>query len=81
MPKRKTEKFINQKSEKLVLNATVEAERLRSMFQYDGMKENLRQILNDAGMVTKIHFYGSRVIGLAHSESDMDIYIAFLENQ
>ena len=74
---KKTEKFINQKSQNLVNNAVLEADRLRSSNNYDGMKHNLMSLLSKGGMETKIYLYGSRVIGLAHKESDLDIYIEY----
>ncbi|XP_070499663.1 terminal uridylyltransferase Tailor-like [Chironomus tepperi] len=80
MPNRKTEKFINLKSPKLVEKAVLEAEMLKSMFNYTGISANLNTILINGGMSTKIHFYGSRVIGLAQKDSDLDIYIEYGDN-
>ncbi|KAL7044540.1 hypothetical protein ACKWTF_001949 [Chironomus riparius] len=79
MTKGTTGKFINQKCQKLVTNAVLEAERLEN-FDYNRIKINLMSLLSDGGMHTKIHFYGSRVIGLAHKESDLDIYIEYGDN-
>jgi predicted nucleotidyltransferase len=79
MSNKKTEKFINNKADKLVQEAMVKANALKSDYVYYGMKENLRAVLNKAGMAVNIHFYGSRLIGLASAESDLDIFVEFGE--
>jgi predicted nucleotidyltransferase len=44
---------------------------------YFEIKANLTTIMNNGGMKTKIHFFGSRVVGLARKDSDLDIYIEY----
>jgi len=77
MSSRKIEEFITQKSHELVQNALLEADRLRYPLNYFGMKDSLIRTLRNRGIGVNIHFYGSRFIGLAHKESDMDIYIEY----
>lgn len=75
MKGRKTRKFINVSSRTIVEKAILNAKELR--INSFGIEGNLDRILKNEGMNVKIHFYGSRVIGLANKDSDLDIYIEY----
>lgn len=61
----------------LVQSALSEADRLRHSHNFFAMKDSLIRTLRNRGIGVNIHFYGSRFIGLAHKQSDMDIYIEY----
>ena len=48
---------------------------LKSKAKYDSIKSNLQSLLNKEFKKPNIHFYGSRIIGVAENNSDLDIFI------
>lgn len=75
LPKEKFSNFLNNRD-----NALAEAVQLSKTLQqelsspaFDGIKQSLARSLNIS--VSQIHFFGSRVMGLASNDSDLDIFI------
>lgn len=60
--------------------AIKESEALQSDSKYEALKLNLQMDLNQHFANAKIHLYGSRVIGLATKDSDLDIFIEIGNN-
>jgi DNA polymerase sigma len=58
-----------------VIPAIKESEALKSDSKYEALLLNLQMDLNQYFVNAKVHLYGSRVIGLATKESDLDIFI------
>lgn len=48
---------------------------LKSQEKYDGIKANLQSLLKKPFGNPNVHFYGSRMIGVAENNSDLDIFI------
>lgn len=59
----------------VVDSATAEGESLKNDSKYDALKLNLQMDLDQHFTNAVIHLYGSRVIGLATKESDLDIFV------
>lgn len=60
--------------------AIKESEALKSDPRCDDLKLNLQIDLNQHFSNPKIHLYGSRIIGLATKDSDLDIFIEIGKN-
>ena len=73
--KKQTIKFINVTCDKPVDNAVLKADRYRTCHLF--LKKKLCEALSSNGMNVKVHLYGSRIIGIAHKGSDMDIFIEY----
>lgn len=48
---------------------------LQNEHQYEALRTNLEEKISSLHDNVQIHFYGSRIIGLANDESDLDIYV------
>lgn len=56
------------------------SEALQSESMYEKLKVNLQMDLDQHFTNAKIHLFGSRTIGLATKESDLDIFIEIGKN-
>lgn len=74
--RRKTTKFLYQ-SETIVSKAIENAKLLKDESQYESIRTDLKNRLFAIGMNVNVYFYGSRIIGLANNQSDLDIFIEF----
>jgi hypothetical protein len=52
-----------------------ESEKLKFEPQYEGLRIGLQNILQLRFKNVRVHLYGSRFIGVATNESDLDIYV------
>lgn len=74
---RKTRVFLDS-CDQFVMDACAEGENLKSEKNYDSLKLNLMITLQKTlKHSVKIQFFGSRMIGLANSTSDLDIFIEY----
>ena len=71
---RRTTKFLN-KCGPIIDSMYQQSFNLKNEVLYDLVKLNLRTNLHDHYDNLSVHFYGSRVIGLADDKSDLDIFI------
>lgn len=53
----------------------LKSEFLKDEKRYEELKEQLELLLEEHYENVKVHFFGSRIIGLADDESDLDIFI------
>lgn len=60
-----------------VANSKADSKRLTDLSRYEIVRKNLESIADRTfgSLTSKVHFYGSRVIGVASEESDLDIFV------
>lgn len=58
-----------------IIHQICESEALKDEHQYAEMKSMLLNTLSETYPSVKIHFFGSRIIGLAGKNSNLDIFI------
>ncbi|CRL01908.1 CLUMA_CG015185, isoform A [Clunio marinus] len=62
----------------LVKEMTEVSRKQQDLSNYENISENLKQMIRASfHEEVQIHFFGSRIIGLAEKDSDLDIYIEF----
>lgn len=52
-----------------------DSRRLQSVDRYEGLRVRLQTLLQSKYYNVKVHLYGSRILGLATNESDLDIFV------
>lgn len=58
-----------------ILSMCSQSEALKSEHQYETIKFDLVSVLQDLYNHANIHLFGSRIIGLAKNDSDLDIFV------
>lgn len=74
MVNRRTRKFLKN-CETIIDSMYQQSFNLKNEDKYDSVKLNLQTHLKRHYDNFSVHFYGSRVIGLAENNSDLDIFI------
>lgn len=72
-------KFFLKQSRDKVARLLETSEGLKDHCNYEGIRQNLKFLANETFGVTsaEVHFFGSRIIGLATRKSDLDIFVDF----
>ena len=69
-----THKFINN-CDRTINFMCNQSQALKDEQQYEKIKLDLKLLLGNYADNAKIHLFGSRIIGLAKDDSDLDIFI------
>ena len=71
----KSRKFLNE-SDNLVIDLTKNSEKFKNLARYEEISESIKEIVkNTFGSPSEVHFFGSRVIGVATESSDLDVFL------
>lgn len=76
-------KEFHEDSDRIVAKMCENSKKLKDLSQYNAIEQNIKSnvIKKQFGTINvKVHFFGSRIIGTASNESDMDIFIEFEDN-
>lgn len=64
------------KSEAIVTNLRWKSKELQNLFRYSAISDEIKSLVWSAvKLPCKVEFFGSRVIGVASEESDLDVFV------
>ncbi|CRK98425.1 CLUMA_CG011783, isoform A [Clunio marinus] len=69
-------KYFLDNYENIIKSLSENSTKLKDLSQYESVRESLKALVSNILKTSvEIHFFGSRVIGLATEESDLDIFV------